>query len=143
MPRYFTLDQAERLLSRIEPAVREAASLKGFFNDAEKDLRTAAERVLLLGGAQVDQQQWLNMRGRRDALASRLKESIEAVQEHGCLMKDLDLGLIDFPTLLRGEDVYLCWKLGEQRIEFWHGTDEGYRGRKPIDQEFLDNHGAE
>jgi len=62
------------------------------------------------------------------------------VQEIGCLIKDIDVGLVDFPTSLRGVEVYLCWKLGESGISFWHGVDEGFRGRKPIDKDFLDNH---
>ena len=48
--------------------------------------------------------------------------------------------LVDFPTLFKGVEVYLCWKLGEPAIDFWHGIDEGFRGRKPIDKEFLDHH---
>ena len=55
-------------------------------------------------------------------------------------IKDLEIGLIDFPTLFRGQEVYLCWKLGEDKIRFWHGIHEGFRGRKAIDQDFLDNH---
>jgi hypothetical protein len=58
----------------------------------------------------------------------------------GVLVKDLDTGLVDFPTLFRGVEVYLCWKLGENGIEFWHGVEEGFRGRKSIDQDFLDHH---
>jgi len=59
---------------------------------------------------------------------------IEQVQEFGCVIKDLDMGLIDFPTLLRGVEVYLCWKLGEPTIAHWHGTSEGFASRKPIDE---------
>ena len=70
----------------------------------------------------------------------RLREAIEQMQELGCVIKDLDTGLLDFPTLFRGKEVYLCWKLGEPSIGFWHGVDEGFRGRKPIDQDFLDHH---
>jgi hypothetical protein len=55
-------------------------------------------------------------------------------------VKDLDIGLVDFPTTFNGVEVYLCWKLGEPGIEFWHGVEEGFRGRKPIDREFLENH---
>ena len=62
------------------------------------------------------------------------------MQAIGCVVKDLDIGLIDFPTEFRGEEVYLCWKLGEPRIEFWHGVEEGFRGRKAIDQDFRDHH---
>jgi hypothetical protein len=55
-------------------------------------------------------------------------------------VKDLELGLLDFPTLYRGKEVCLCWRLGEPEIAFWHEVDEGYKGRKPIDQAFLENH---
>ena len=79
-------------------------------------------------------------RNRRDAARPKLRAAIEKFQESGCLVKDLEKGLVDFPTLFRGEEVYLCWKLGEAYIEFWHGTHEGFRGRKAIDQDFLDHH---
>jgi hypothetical protein len=65
---------------------------------------------------------------------------VEEVQEMGCLVKDLDMGLVDFPTTFRGEEVYLCWKLGEEEIAFWHGVDEGFRGRKAIDRDFRAHH---
>jgi hypothetical protein len=57
-------------------------------------------------------------------------------------VKDLDIGLVDFPTVFRGVEVCLCWKLGEPRIGYWHGAEEGFRGRKPIDQDFLAHHSA-
>jgi hypothetical protein len=53
------------------------------------------------------------------------------------------MGLIDFPTSYRGDIVCLCWKLGESRIEFWHSEEEGFAGRKPIDQEFREGHSAD
>jgi len=55
-------------------------------------------------------------------------------------VKDLDIGLVDFPTLFRGAEVYLCWRLGEPAIQFWHGVDEGFAKRKAIDQDFRDHH---
>jgi hypothetical protein len=48
-------------------------------------------------------------------------------------VKDLDIGLLDFPALLNNEEVYLCWRLGEERIRFYHSQEEGFSGRKPID----------
>ncbi len=143
MPRYFRIEQAEQLLPEIETAVRQAASLKKFLDEADGELRATAERITLLGGAQIDREKLLARRARRDALESRLAEHVTALQEHGCLVKDLELGLVDFPTLLRGQEVLLCWKLGEVRIEFWHGLEEGFRGRKPVDQEFLDHHAGD
>ena len=82
----------------------------------------------------------LALRARRDTSASGLKEAFEKVSEIGAQVKDLDIGLIDFMTRYRGSDVCLCWKLGEDAIRFWHGADEGFQGRKPIDQDFLANH---
>jgi hypothetical protein len=57
------------------------------------------------------------------------------------VVKDLDTGLLDFPTLYQGREVYLCWRLGESQINYWHGVDEGFAGRKAIDDDFLANHG--
>lgn len=140
MAQFFTLRQAETLLPEIESAVREAISLKAEFQAADLALKHAMHRIGMLGGALVNPERLMTERSRREASVSALKEAIERVQSYGCLVKDLDIGLIDFPTLFKGQEVYLCWKLGEDGISFWHGVDEGFRGRKPIDQEFLDNH---
>ena len=59
------------------------------------------------------------------------------------MVKDLDVGLVDFPTLFRGEEVYLCWRMDEDDIDYWHGVHEGFAGRRPIDQQFIDNHRGE
>jgi len=141
MARYFTLDEANAALALVEPLLRQVVALKASYSQAEGQLQGAAQRIALAGGARVDPGQILQARGRRDAAAARLKELIEEVQGHGCLVKDLDLGLIDFPALYRGEEIYLCFRLGEERIGYWHGVDEGYRGRKEIDEDFLANHG--
>ncbi len=141
--RYFTLQQAQKLLPEIEAAIREAIRLKAEYENAEAELRAEIERVAMLGGVDLDRAAFVERRSRRTAIATRLKELIDGIQDLGCLVKDLDIGLIDFPALYRGGEVYLCWKLGEKGIGFWHGVEEGYRGRKPIDQEFLDDHRGE
>lgn len=58
----------------------------------------------------------------------------------GCEIKDLNSGVLDFRTLYKGEEVYLCWELGESGISHWHGLQEGFAGRKPVDEEFRRNH---
>jgi hypothetical protein len=127
----------------VEKTIREGIQIKQLYDQAESEVNGASERIMLLGGVLVDRHKLRAQKAQRDALASRLREAIEAIQRHGCVVKDLDIGLIDFPTYFRGAEVYLCWKLGEPGIAFWHGVDEGFRGRKPVDQEFLDNHSAE
>jgi len=88
----------------------------------------------------VDQKKIRQSKQQRDQQAQNLKTAVDRIQELGCIIKDLDIGLVDFPTLFRGEEVYLCWKLGEPAIRFWHGTHEGFAGRKAIDEEFRQKH---
>jgi hypothetical protein len=140
MSKRFTHAQAQRLLPEVGRLLRDALDAKSEYQEAEKTIQGMSERVMLMGGVLIDREQALHLRSRRDAAAAMLKAAIEAVQETGCVVKDLDIGLVDFPTLFKGVEVYLCWKLGEPGIEFWHGVDEGFRGRKPIDRDFLQNH---
>lgn len=140
MSKRFTLQEADSLLPQLEKDLRQAVSLNFEFGKAESELRAISQHVTLSGGVLVNREQLVRLRSRRDALAARLKEISDGIQQFGCVVKDLNIGLIDFPTLFRGEEVYLCWKLGESGIQFWHGVEEGYQGRKRIDQDFLDNH---
>jgi len=140
MSKRFTLTEAERLLSRVEPLLRSAIDLKSDLEQAQGELADYRERVAMMGGVNLDRSRVSAVRTRRETAASHLRAAIEQVQGMGCVIKDLDTGLVDFPTLLHGDEVYLCWRLGEAGISFWHGVDEGFRGRKPVDRDFLDNH---
>jgi hypothetical protein len=140
MPKRFTLDEAQRLIPEVDRLLRRALDAKREYQEAERAIQLFKERVMMRGGVMVDRDRALESKARRDAAASGLRNAIEAVLETGCLVKDLDIGLVDFPTLFRGVEVYLCWKLGESGIDFWHEVDAGFRGRKPIDQDFLDHH---
>jgi len=136
MARRFTLEEAESLLPEIEDSLRRAISLKAEYELAEGELQSIGRRVTMTGGVLIDREEIQRHKQQRDSSAEGLKAAIEQIQEFGCVIKDLDVGLIDFTTLYRGEEVYLCWKLGESGIRFWHGTHEGFAGRKPIDEEF-------
>jgi len=136
MARRFTLQEAESVLPEIEASLREAISLKSEFELAEGELQSINRRVMMLGGMLIDREEIQRLKQRRDSSAEGLKAAIGKIQEFGCVIKDLDVGLVDFTTLFRGEEVFLCWKLGESGIRFWHGTHEGFAGRKPIDDEF-------
>jgi hypothetical protein len=140
MPRRFTHAEAQRLIPRVDRLLREAIEFKASYEDAEKEIQAFQERVMMMGGVTVDRERAIEARTRRDGAAAQLRNAIEQVQQAGCLIKDLDIGLIDFPTTYRGVEVYLCWKLGEDGIEYWHGVEEGFRGRKKIDEDFLNHH---
>ncbi len=140
MAKRFTLAEAQRLIPEVDRLLRQALAARTEYQSAEEAIREFNEHVMMMGGVMVDRDRVVDSKTRRETAAAALRAAIEGVQETGCLVKDLDTGLVDFPTLFRGVEVYLCWKLGEAGIGFWHGVEEGFRGRKAIDQEFLDNH---
>src|SRR5258708_1028169 len=73
------------------------------------------------------------VRMQHNKLDGTLKSALIRILETGCLIKALDVGLLDFPAVINKQDVYLCWKLGEDRIRFYHRQDEGFASRKPLD----------
>ena len=116
MQRFFTLQEAEKLLPSVEAAIRDAISLKTEYEQAEAEWHTFSQRSAVMGGVRMDRARLWNKRTGARRPRRRSSKLIEKIQEFGCLVKDLDIGLIDFPTLFQGEEVYLCWKLGES----WH-----------------------
>jgi hypothetical protein len=140
MPRHFTLTEAERMLPEVERALRDALFHKAEYQAADESLNATLQGIRMAGGSRVNPGPILATRARRDASAGALREVFETIEQIGVLVKDLDIGLIDFLTLYQGREVCLCWKLGEEHIRFWHGMEEGFAGRKPIDDEFLENH---
>jgi hypothetical protein len=140
MPKRFTHAEAQSLIPQVGHLLSDAVAAKTEYQEAERAIQQFTERVMMMGGITVDRERAIDARSRRDSAAKALRAAIEQLQETGCVLKDLDIGLVDFPTLLRGVEVYLCWKLGEPAIEYWHGVEEGFGGRKAIDQDFLDHH---
>ena len=142
MPRYFTLNECETLLPEVERALRDAVFHKSEYHKADTELDSSVRHIRTSGGARVDRGAYLALRARRDSNAAALKDALDRVEHTGAVVKDLDIGLIDFLSTYRGREVYLCWKLGEEKIAWWHGIEEGFRGRKPIDEDFLRAHGS-
>lgn len=140
MSKRFTLREAQSLLPRVERLLEDAMRLKPEFDDAAAAFTRMKERVHMMGGTLIDRQAALELRQRRETSSKQLRQAVEEILEMGVQIKDIEAGLVDFPTRFRGREVYLCWKLGEADIEYWHG-EEGFRGRKPIDRDFLDHHG--
>jgi hypothetical protein len=143
MPRYFTVGEARGALPVVGRNLREAVQARGRYREAEKVLQNLSQRILMMGGLNVDTGSAEAWKAQHDSNAQTLKNSLERIEEMGVLVKDLDIGLVDFPTLFRGEEVYLCWRMDEADIDHWHGTNEGFAGRKPIDRNFLDHHRGE
>jgi hypothetical protein len=131
--KYFSLTEAERLRVQLEPVLIEAMEARRKLGDVEEELSDLAERIQRSGGLAVGYEKASKARVERNRLREEVQTALDQIQETGCVVKDLDVGLLDFPARIDDEDVYLCWKLGEDRIRFYHRQDEGFAGRKPID----------
>ncbi|MFL6414268.1 MAG: DUF2203 domain-containing protein [Bryobacteraceae bacterium] len=140
VPRFFSLLQAEQMLPEVERLVRSLVEAKRDYDSGDAELDAIKQRITLLGGVSLARETVLASRTRREAAARTLKSVVEKITELGVQIKDPDTGLIDFPTLYRDREVYLCWRLGEPSIGFWHNVEDGFRGRQAIDREFLENH---
>jgi hypothetical protein len=143
VPRYFNLLEAEAVLPRVRRLLGDIRTHKSSYDECDAELNRIAQRVALAGGMVPPRDRVLSLRTQKDSAARALKQMLEQFEQIGCLLKDLETGLVDFPTLYRDREVYLCWKDGETGITFWHHVEDGFRGRKPIDSEFLSNHKGE
>ena len=132
-PKFFTLSEAERTRRELEPLLIEAMNSRKRMTELEESLGSIANRILMMGGVLVSYAQAAKLRAEHDRVVADVKSALERIEATGCLVKDLDVGLLDFPAILENEEVYLCWRLGEDRIRFWHRQDEGFAGRKPLD----------
>ena len=131
--KYFSRQEAEELLPIIEHGLEKARQKKQQIDVLSAEISTATSRIMLLGGSLPPFAELTGKKAEHEKLAGELLETIKELQQTGCVVKDLDTGLVDFPSLLGGEEVYLCWKLREERIGFWHGIEEGFAGRKSLD----------
>lgn len=131
--RLFTLAEAEKTRLEVEPVLIEAIETRRKMAGSAEKLHNLAERILRNGGILVPYDQAARWRSELDSYSQNLRGALERIQSTGCVVKDLDSGLLDFPARLNDEAIYYCWRLGEDRIRFYHRQDEGFAGRKPID----------
>jgi hypothetical protein len=131
--KYFDRDEAEQLLPMIGESLGRALEQKKIIETLDEEFARASARIMALGGSVPPSRELARKKSERDQSASQLKEIVTQIQDTGCVIKDLDVGLVDFPSLRDGQEVYLCWKLGEDHIGYYHGVDEGFAGRKPLD----------
>jgi len=129
----FTLSEAERIRRELEPVLIEAMNGRRRLGELEENLSRLANRIMVMGGVIVSYDKAAKLRADHDRMVAVVKSALERIEATGCLVKDLDVGLLDFPAIVEDEEVYLCWRLGEDRIRFYHRQDEGFAGRKPLD----------
>jgi hypothetical protein len=132
--RTFTLDEAQSLLPILESLLRAAIDGKKLMEQVEGEMQALNHRIFLNGGTHVDVVAVARRKAERAKAEQRAKDALAEIDSIGVQVKDLDIGLLDFPCDVEGRVVLLCWKMGEHSITHWHGTEEGFAGRKPIDE---------
>jgi hypothetical protein len=143
MARHFTLTEARTLLPSVGRLIRDSVHSKASYQKADAYMEQLSQRILMRGGISVDTTAAEAWKAQRDSSAQALKQALGKIDDLGVVVKDLDVGLVDFPTIYRGEEVYLCWRMDESDIGHWHGVHEGFAGRKEIDRHFIENHRGE
>jgi hypothetical protein len=131
-PKYFTVGEANALLPTLRPILERIAEKRRELQ-AKREALAAFRRQAAGNGHHLASPDFLALRKEAEFIGEEMQAEIQNVHDLGCLLKDLDPLLVDFPALRAGREVLLCWKADEDRISFWHGTEEGFAGRKPLE----------
>jgi hypothetical protein len=136
MTKTFTLSEAQTLLPVVEALVQRARGAAAKAEQLGREMQELSHRIFLSGGMHVDVAKVARRRAEREKAAQEAGDTLAEIDEIGVQVKDIEKGLLDFPCVVEGRTVLLCWMLGEKEIAFWHGTEEGIAGRKPVDARF-------
>ena len=117
----FSVDEANALLPYLAPALVE---LRERFEEAT-EIRVLVARAAATNG-------WSDKRDRWARTLARVAELMERLQGWEVELKDISTGLVDFPTTMQGREAYLCWRLGEPEVSYWHFKEDGFGGRRPL-----------
>ena len=124
MARYFTVEQANDELVLLRPIVAEILEIRQTILERQPEIWPSLQKAAGNGGGKVASQVALEF--------ARLDELVRQIQASGALLKDINIGLLDFPSLREGREVYLCWRYGEDSVQFWHDLDTGFAGRQRL-----------
>ena len=130
--RYFTRDEAEALLPELEPVLRELRELRAQLVETERAIE--ALLVKMRGNGHAHQGELAGLRTTSRETIAAIETRVRQINEQGVQVKDLEMGLIDFPAHRDGEVVLLCWRLGEPRIGWWHSMEGGFAARQPLEE---------
>ena len=129
--RLFTLEEANELVPFLKDAFQRLAP-------AQEELTTMQERLLVLqrqrrsNGSLSSESESSRLQDELDRLVRGFEGTLEEITDRGIIVRDVASGLVDFPSLREGREVYLCWITGEDQVEYWHETDRGFAHRQPL-----------
>ena len=131
MPRYFTPESANDALGEIRPLVEELVAHRRAQQQAQDRREELAAKIAGNGGG-IDPQALADLEAEAERERIGIARCVNDIHGRGAIVKDLDEGLVDFPAQREGEEILLCWRLGENDVAFWHGLEEWFAGRRPI-----------
>jgi hypothetical protein len=132
----FTLSEAQTLLPVVEALLKRAQAAGVRAAEIEDEMQQLSHRIFLSGGMHVNVAIAARRKAERDKAVQEANDTLAEIDSIGVQVKDLEQGLLDFPFLMDGKTVLLCWKLGEAAITHWHTEEDGFEGRKPLDTRF-------
>lgn len=126
----FSVAEANALVPRLELILErmQRVSLK-----IREEMATVAQEIGEERLSEISVHQLIQLKPALHPLFEQLSQSVEEIEVHGCSFKGLELGLVDFPAQIDGEMVELCWQYGEKEVSFYHGREDGFAGRRPLD----------
>ena len=133
-PKLFTLDEANHLVPTLDPLLRRVVEQRQALREHAQVIEEFRAEAGKSGGG-MPGGRFGKARAAAETLGTQIAEGIRRIEALGCVVKDLDQGLVDFPSLREDQTVFLCWRLGETSIRYWHGLKEGFAGRKPLEQD--------
>jgi hypothetical protein len=131
--RHFTPEEANAELEHVRPLVEEMVERRRAHVAAIEQQEALEARIKGNGGG-IPPAVLADATAAVEREARSLARTVDEIAEHGAEVKDLDEGLIDFPALHHGETVLLCWRLGEDEIRYWHSVEDGFAGRRPVEE---------
>lgn len=130
-PRHFTPEEANAALGEVRPLAEELVGHRRTMAAAAVERARLVQQIAGNGG-DFDPQEPRELEEQFVQAGEEVAQCVQKLERLGVLVKDLDRGLVDFPALREGEEVLLCWEVGEEEVAFWHGVEEGFAGRKPL-----------
>ncbi len=129
--RYFTPEEANAALAEVRPLAERVVAHRRALTAAQR--RQAALVVSIAGnGGDLGPSELQDAAEAIQREADAIADIVQQLDDQGVQVKSLEEGLLDFPSLRDGEEVFLCWRVGEPEVAFWHGLEEGFAGRKPL-----------
>lgn len=137
--KFFTIEEANRMIPFLRRILEEIRSKRR--EAYEKQLMLEESLKMVWKGEGPAIKGFFQLKEELEFILDEIQEKLNTIDKYGCIIKDAEKGLVDFPALIKGQEVYLCWRIDEERISYWHGLNEDFSGRKPLyelikDEEF-------